>query len=285
MQNPSHTYNTSGTYSVSLTAANANGSNTMVRNGYVTVTSGTVNYYVFADGVALYHNLDSNPDLSGADTTAQYFYNQMTAGQDRCHEYNGTTYCWNEKNNPVNDDTGSKYWNQNELADTSGANSAEFAFHVGHGWDDGIVFGTFNSNKNVTRSEMRFSRAKWIAFDSCQLLNQSHQYDWDSVFDGAHIIMGFHSNGIPKISQGPQFVARMRGGTYEGNQYFVTKIRHAWSDTMKNTIANTSYIGAYIYADPSGDDYLPGYGDFREPTESNGHYTLHWENFSCMAGG
>ena len=38
-QNPSHTYTTAGTYTVSLTASNANGSNTLTRTGLITVGS------------------------------------------------------------------------------------------------------------------------------------------------------------------------------------------------------------------------------------------------------
>lgn len=38
-QNPTITYNTPGTYAVSLTASNANGSNTNTKNGYITVLS------------------------------------------------------------------------------------------------------------------------------------------------------------------------------------------------------------------------------------------------------
>lgn len=37
-QNPGHTYNAAGTYTVSLTATNAQGSDTVVKNGYITVT-------------------------------------------------------------------------------------------------------------------------------------------------------------------------------------------------------------------------------------------------------
>lgn len=41
-QNPSHTYTSAGTYSVSLAAANAGGSNTMAKSGYVVVTTSPV---------------------------------------------------------------------------------------------------------------------------------------------------------------------------------------------------------------------------------------------------
>lgn len=41
LQNPSHTYTTSGTYSVSLKATNANGNNTLVKPNYITVNLGS----------------------------------------------------------------------------------------------------------------------------------------------------------------------------------------------------------------------------------------------------
>jgi len=40
LKNPSHTYNSAGTYTVNLTATNAAGSNSSVQTGYITVTSG-----------------------------------------------------------------------------------------------------------------------------------------------------------------------------------------------------------------------------------------------------
>ncbi len=43
-QNPSHTYNAAGTYTVSLTATNAYGSDTETKTGYITVTTPTGNY-------------------------------------------------------------------------------------------------------------------------------------------------------------------------------------------------------------------------------------------------
>jgi PKD repeat protein len=281
MQNPVHTYASAGIYTVSLTATNAAGSDTEGKMAYVTVTSSTVNYYVFSDGVRYYHNYENNSDVAEADTTAQYFFEHLTDGS-RCHEYDGTNYCWNERSNPLNDNTGSLYWSQTESADSIGANSVEFAFHAGHGWEDGILFGTTNNYHRVFRTNMSFSRAKWVAFDSCSMLAAGSQTNWESVFDGLHILMGFDTVGQIDEDTGPQFVERMRGGTYQGTPYAVTKIRNAWEYTLQATVQNSTLWGAYMYADPSGDDYLPGYGPFTEPVKTNGQYTIHWEHFQCI---
>jgi len=282
--NPSHTYTTAGTYSVSLTAENSYGDDTETKQEYVTVTPASVNYYVVSDGVRYYHNYENNLNLSGADTTAQYFYDHLT-DSSRCHEYGGTNYCWNERSNPVNDNTGSLYWSQTESADSIGANSAEFTFHAGHGWEDGILFGTANNYHKVFRTNMSFSRAKWVALDSCQVLNQSNQSNWESVFDGLHILMGFDTTGLVNEDTGPQFVERMRGGTYQGTPYQVYSIRDSWKLTLQDTLQDSSLKGAYMWADPSGDDYLPGYGPFEEPTKSNGEYLFNWSSFACDLSG
>jgi hypothetical protein len=247
----------------------------------VVVTSATVNYYVFADGVAQYHNFENNLDLSGADTTAQGFYQHLATSQSRCNDYDGTTYCWNERSNPVNDNTGSQYWSQTESADSIGANSAEFVFHAGHGWEDGILFGTANSYNKVFSSNMSFSRAKWVALDSCDVLNESTRTNWESVFDGLHILMGFDTPGPISEDTGPQFVERMKGGTYQGTPYQVYSIRDAWELTLKDTVGDSSLKGASMYADPSGDDFLPGYGAFKEPVKNNGQYVFNGSNFIC----
>jgi PKD repeat protein len=282
-QNSSHVYAAVGSYNVSLTVENAVGDDTVTKSGYVTVTGGTVDYYVFADGIDLYYNYQNNPDLSGSDTSAQGFYQHLATAEDRCHlDNSGTNYCWNERSNPVNNDTGSKYWSKTELADSIGANSAEFVFHAGHGWEDGILFGTENTYHHVFRSNMSFSRTKWAAFDSCSMLNASNQQNWSSVFDGLHILMAYETIGLIDENTGPQFVERMKGGTYQAEQYSVTPIRYAWRDTLQDTVHNSTLLGAYMYADQSGDDYLPGYGSFTEPVKTDGHYTTRWGHFQCI---
>ncbi|MBP2134100.1 hypothetical protein J2128_002066 [Methanomicrobium sp. W14] len=248
------------------------------------VLSRTVNYYVFADGVGEYHGYQNNTNL-GTDPVAnsQELYRRMT-DEDCCHEYDGINYCWNERSNPVDDSTGSVYRSRTESADTIGANSAEFAYHSGHGWNDGILFGTANQYHEVFSSNMSFSTAKWVVLDSCSVLNEPTHGNRESVFNGLHILMSYDTTGLINSNTGPQFVERMRGGTYGGTTYASTKIRIAWKKTLESIIENSTYRGAYMWADPCGDDYLPGYGPFEEPVKNNENYVINWENFPCKPG-
>jgi hypothetical protein len=162
------------------------------------------------------------------------------------------------------------------------ANNADFAFHAGHGWEDGVLFGTANTSYNLYRSNMQFGgnngKAKWVALSACHVLNQSTQANWESVFDGLHILMGFDTEGKLGQYQGSQFADRMTGS----DMYPVMKIRDAWIKTLQTTIDDATIRGAYMWADPSGDDYLPEFGTFREPIKSeDDKYTLYWESFEC----
>ena len=248
----------------------------------VRVMTTTIDYYVFFDGVNKYHGYNNNTDLYGPVLSSQNFYKHMdgTVGS-RCHEYNTNNYCWNDRKNPVDDDTGSKYWNKSESANSEGANSVQFAYHAGHGGPDGILFGTANKFHEMNRQDMEFSKAKWVVLSSCDVLNQTYKDNWKSVFKGVHIVMSFDTHGVVNASQGPMFAERMRGGTYDDISYPVTKISTAWQSTLEDTVMDDTLKGAYMYADPSQDDYLAGYGDFKEPTKTNGEYTITWKNFKC----
>lgn len=246
-------------------------------------TTNTIDYYVFSDGVNKYHGYGKNTDLYGPVPSSQNFYKHMdgTVGS-RCHEYNNNNYCWNGRKNPVDDDTGSKYWSKLESANNEGANSVQFAYHAGHGGPDGILFGTANKFHEMNRQDMEFSKAKWVVLSSCDVLNESTQDNWKSVFKGVHIVMSFDTHGVVDASQGPMFAERMRGGTYNDISYPVTKISTAWQKTLGDTINDETLKGAYMYAEPSQDDYLAGYGDFKEPTNTNGKYSIKWINFKCI---
>ena len=279
VQNPSHTYNTSGTYSVSLTAANANGSNTMVRTGYVTVTAPQTTFYVYADGVSQYHGFEGNSDLFRAKTTAEDFYTNISGKQGDPY----SSIHWVGIANPVDDATGSRNWNINEDANSM-ANNADLALHAGHGWNEGILFGTANPDYKLFRTNnLSFGgnngKAKWVALFSCNVLNEDTKENWKSVFNGLHILLGFDTVALEGENQGSQFAQRMTGG---GIYPVSVSIREAWEYTLKDTIRDASYKGAYMWAEPCKDDYLPGFGSYHDPLkDSNGHYSINWTSFNC----
>jgi PKD repeat protein len=110
-QNPSVTYNTPGTYSVSLTATNGNGTNTMTKVLYVTVSS--INTLPLVEGFQLatfppanWQNVDASSDnliwkrsttVGKASTASLYYdnYNLNAAGsrdEIRTPKYNFSTF-------------------------------------------------------------------------------------------------------------------------------------------------------------------------------------------------
>jgi FOG: PKD repeat len=278
-QNPSHTYSTAGTYTVNLTATNAGGSNTTAKAGYIVVTEpAQTTFYVYADGVSLYHGYNGNTDLWRANKTSVEFYDNISGKQGNPY----SSIHWEGIGKPIDDATGSRNWNINEDANSK-ANNADFALHAGHGWNEGILFGTANPDYELFRANnLSFGgnsgKAKWVAFFSCDVLNQSTQDNWKSVFNGLHILMAFDTHGQEGETQGSQFAQRMTGD----GLYPKTMIREAWKFTLRNTINDASFKGAYMWADPSGDDYLPGFGTFREPVkDGNGQYTINWTSFEC----
>jgi PKD repeat protein len=273
VQSPQHTYNESGSYTVILTATNADGSDSETKNGYVTVAG---YYYVYADGVGLYYDPAPQSPLYEANHTPVFFYDRIVGQQG-----GNPTITWQGVGNPVDNATGSRNWNINEDANTK-ANYADFAFHAGHGWDDGFKFGTENYSYDMDREDLSFGgnygRAKWVALFTCSGLKEStHEY-WESVFNGLHILMGFDTTGLLTMDQGTQFADRMMGN----GTYYKDTIREAWANTLIQTIDPYYIKGAYMYAFPSQNDYLPGFGSFKQPEkDGSGNYNITYVSFNC----
>ncbi len=113
-QNPSHTYGTPGTYTVSLTAANSNGSSTATRNGYITVNQPPASGEGFI--------LSRNPDFSTDDrsfTTGETLY--MKVWSDRVDFTNMRKETWELR------DTGGQRIRQNLTNHGDGTWTASFA--------------------------------------------------------------------------------------------------------------------------------------------------------------
>jgi hypothetical protein len=236
-------------------------------------------FTVYSDGVSLYHGYGGNVDLYRASTASQEFYTNISGKQGDPY----SSIHWQGIGNPVNDATGSRNWNINEDANSM-ANNADFAFHAGHGGNDGILFGTANPDYNVYRWDMQFGgnngKAKWVALLSCDVLNQSAWTLWKPVFNGVHILMGYDTHGLEGENQGSQFAQRM---TASGSYFYASSIRDSWRQMLQSTIHDQSYKGAYMWAEPCSNDFLPGFGgSCQNPMkDSNGQYTIYWETFEC----
>jgi PKD repeat protein len=98
-QNPVHTFENPGTYTVRMTAANAGGADTEVKEGYVTVTAPQTTFYVYADGVSLYHNFEGNGDLYYSNITPGSFYDKIVG---KCGDPYYHT-CWYGIGKPIDE--------------------------------------------------------------------------------------------------------------------------------------------------------------------------------------
>nr|WP_292421305.1 DUF6345 domain-containing protein [Methanoregula sp.] len=271
VQHPGHTYTTHGTHTVKLTVTNSHGSDTKTKPAYIMGTGGT--YRVFVGGVGDYPGTGN--DLTDTVPLAQNFYTGIQGS-------NGDT-TWTGYAEHYDANAGSKYWSSTEPSAIK-ADDADFALFAGHGDPLIIRFGTDNAFQQLNADDMRFgsARAKWVAFASCLVLNRSHHEDMEQVFSGLHILNGFDTIGFPYSNQGTQFAQRMKGA----NGYYIEKIRNAWRNTLIDTInvaEKEKYSGAWMWAEPCSEDYLPGYGKFcSAPIMVNGAPDVRYEYFNLV---
>ncbi|OPY39273.1 MAG: PKD domain protein [Methanoregula sp. PtaU1.Bin051] len=269
-QNPVHTYNSAGTYTVSLTATNADGSDTETKVDYISVTAPQqTTFTVFAEGVSDYHG--GQPPLGSAVPLASTFYQNIVGA-------NNGGISWTGYAEFYNDDAGSKHWSVSEIFPIK-ADNADFALFAGHGANDRIYFGTSNSVLELPRTDMQFggSKLKWLTLSSCYILDEDTQVNWHSVFNGLHILNSYETEGLLYDRQGGIYAARLKGGIFEGQPYQVRNIRDAWRMTLEDTIDRTDYFGASMWAEPCGNDYLPGYGSFCSAPSAS----IQYEKFDC----
>jgi len=274
-QNPSHMYTAAGKYTVSLTAANAAGSNTVTKARYVTVTAPSQKKYtVFAEAISDYHG--TQYPLGSAVPLAHTFYLNIVGSR-----YRGVS--WTGYGENYNDNAGSKHWSISEVSSEK-ADNADFALFAGHGANDRIYFGTTNSVLELLRSDMQFggSKAKWVTLSACFVLDEDTKDTWKSVFNGLHILNSYETEGLLYDRQGGIYAAYLNGGMFEGDYYEIMNIRDAWRMTLEDTIGRADTFGAWMWAEPCSNDYLPGYGSFcSAPVKENGNYNIGYKKFDC----
>jgi PKD repeat protein len=270
-QNPIHTYDTYGSHTVNLTVTNSAGSSFKREPAYIMGIGGS--YKVFVEGIGNYHG--TADDLSETVPLAKTFYDTIPGTSAEAS--------WTGFEEHYNDSAGSKYWSVSEPSAIK-ADDADFALFAGHGNNTMIAFGTDNSLTQLTADNMKFgtSKAKWVTLAACLVLSESTHSSLKPIFNGLHILNGYDTVGHPYSSQGTQFAQRMKG-IWGGNP---VTIRNAWKATLEDTIDtdDEAYInGAYMWAEPCGEDYLPGYGKFcSKPIKENGNYNVTYDLFDCV---
>jgi hypothetical protein len=261
---------------VSLTASNDDGSDTEVKEGYVTVTAPQTTFFVYAEGSGLYPpGYDILPE---ANKTPKEIYNYLD-GKSGAASVDPNIH-WEGRGLYLDSNSSESHWNYYEQAG-SYADNADFSVFVGHGWNDRIIFGTQDTDTDLYRENMKFggNRAKWVTFFACDVLNQTYHDNWTSAFNGLHILNGFDTDGLLYEGQGTKYAQKLTGiGGGENRK----PIRTAWKETLKETI-NKEYIrGASKWVEPCGDDFLPGFGNYNTPVKNGeGNYTFGYESFNC----
>ena len=232
-------------------------------------------FRIYAEGVRYYYG--TQLDLPYADTIASNFYNDMDG---KCGAASwDPSIRWSGSGLKINDDAGSKHWNYFEQA-SSYSDNADFAIFVGHGDNDGIYFGTPNTELSLHRADMNFggNRLKWVTLQSCSALEQDTHTNWETVFNGVHIINGYDTLGNLEATQGGKYAQML---TRDG--YPPMTIRTAWQQMLKETLHSATYRGAWKWAEPCKDDYLPGFGAYcPAPTKNTyGQYDIRYDIFDC----
>ena len=185
------------------------------------------------------------PDLAGVPPDANGFYNSLRAQG------------WTGRFNWGNNAAWEKDWRDCALGGidcTWGVDRAEFVYFSGHGSPARIYFGVNKDSYDFFGGNARFQNVRWAAFSSCQTLragpyvgtgNPPLTY-WFNAFQGAYMLLGFHSN-MGDIAFGGPLVDNMRLPKFLGLPLYGAQrsIREAWVLTAFQMNAGKP---AYLYA-------------------------------------
>jgi len=254
-QNPSHIYAVAGTFDVSLTAANAGGSDTEEKVGYVIVTApAQTEYKVYAEAAE-----NENVYLM-----ARGFWNELKgSNQDESVIWTD----WQGSTDII--DYSSAY----ESHWTSNANQwverGDFAYFSGHGTPNVFWFRNFTESADASRISLGSGRTKWAVIDSCLSLDYSSWENWNPSFNGLHMLLGWNTTTVPSFdsnAEGRGFVfAKLMKGSYLIPAVSQMKIIDAWEWAGKYTwgieptTSDHDIFNAAIYDTNCRDDYLPGW--------------------------
>jgi len=264
-KDPSHTYNSAGNFTVSLTVTNATASNTTVRQNFITVTDQTTIYNVYAETGNIDEYVNAYKFHSNLLSYAQ---SDGTLWQD----WNGGSYIPHQTSYESHWTYDAENWVQ----------KADFAYFSGHGSPNKIWFDNYDPVSNLNHSttsnmSLGLGKTKWVVLDSCASLEDSSVNEWKSSFHELHMLLGWNTSTTQPfnpsaMSRGELFTSLMQG-KYPGNGYQKLPITAAWDMTClldwQNAQSSTFDVwNAIIYDETCKNEYLPGYGGQCSPSGS-----------------
>jgi PKD repeat protein len=271
VQNATHTYAAAGTYDVSLTAANAGGSNTTVKVGYVVVQPVGPATYTFsftnADGF-----LNKTTGEWTWDTNAQNDIIYMTDYFKKDSNWNNVH--WEQKFSEVWPHVTKGNFGVNPLVGEHTLNEATLHYHAGHGYSNIDGTGAFLHllaqdsplpDINLYPSEVEGKwggNNKWIILSSCLAMRDQN---WEKSFasiHGTHGILGYKTESTPRRNFMELFFNYAKTNTVR-DAYFLT-VKQLDPSTMIDSPFGKKerYTAATVFSNHTlaTNDYLPGYG-------------------------
>jgi hypothetical protein len=193
------------------------------------------NYDVGIEYISDYPPLGAGgSDIPNTVPDAIGFYDQLRAnGWGHAFKY-GQTSAWE------------KDWRDCTLGGidcTYGVERAEFAYFTGHGSPARIYFSSNKDSSNFWGGNARFQNLRWAGFSSCQTIRATTVDQWFNAFQGAHMLLGFHSN-MADIAFGGPLGYNMREHCFLWWCSQLT-IREAW---VKTAFDMNAGMPAYLYA-------------------------------------
>jgi PKD repeat protein len=278
VQNPSHTYATPGTYSVSLTASNAGGSDTEIKEELVVVTA-EPEVFTYAITNTMY--LNKTRTVASIETI-----NSITS---RLGDVAHWRMVFSEEGPAV---TPGHFEGIPEQPTSQSLNDATIHFHVGHGFppdsdnntalqllrtksSDGMNFDAYPFYASEVKNKWG-GKNKWVVLQTCYTLRDKK---WGQNMGTTHGIFGFStvSNNKPALEN--TFLNNaIEGKSLYDSWYLATTLELKNDDVSSyytpdgKPAKDPRYIDAVVFFKTQkqmSQDHLPGYGDVAEDGDPN----------------
>lgn len=231
-------------------------------------------YGVGVEWIQNYNGVPGLGNLGGTQPDADGFYNNLAG------------YGWNRTFRWYNNSAWEKDWRDCSLGGGDcnygiDRSNTDFAYFAGHGSPSQIYFGVNQSSTNFFGGNARYQNVRWVAFSSCQTISATTIGDWFNAFQGAHMLLGFHSN-MADIAYGGPLADNLRIPRYFGTDFPALQrtIAQGWVQTAFNMNAGQP---SYIYATSATvnpiNNKLPRGGDpaLPRPYPVNFYHWVWWE--------